>query len=164
MKQVIFLFLALNFIGFSIRCQNLTFKPAFAVILNSSQAKNLLSQCSRSTPKVKGFWTPTQNEIDILENNFRSIYTIASEECCMTGGRVDSLGQYAFQYVGVIINKQKFIYVNAFRLGELEFFKRHNQDPTKSPIIVYDGGSSYWGALFEVRTLKFSHLAFNGVA
>ena len=164
MKQWILITLIFIFCGISACCQNLVFKPAFSVILDSAQGKKLFDQCSRSVPSVKDFWTPREQDIAILENNFKTVYALLSNDCCIGGARVDSLEHYGFQYIGVNINNRKFIYINAFPLEELDLFKRHNQDPEKIPIVVCDGGTSFWGVLFEIKTIEFSHLAFNGIA
>ena len=36
-------------------------------------------------------------------------------------------------------------------------------DYQNKPYIVCDGGSSYWGVLYDPGTKKFLELAFNGV-
>jgi hypothetical protein len=71
-----------------------------------------------------------------------------------------------FQYVGVIIKGRKYIYINAFPLAEVDPNKtnRPTFDPSKSALIICDGGSAYWGALFDITTKQFSFLSFNGVA
>jgi hypothetical protein len=38
---------------------------------------------------------------------------------------------------------------------------KSNFDPTKNPISVIDGGTDFWGALFEIETKEFSSLSFN---
>jgi hypothetical protein len=53
---------------------------------------------------------------------------------------------------------RRLIYINAF----LE------PDPPKNwrtePVVACDGGTSFWGAIFDPATGQFSRLAINGVA
>jgi hypothetical protein len=143
------------------------FKPSFSAAFDTAQGKYLLSQCSRSTPKnIAGFWTISTEDVNLIESYFKKIYSLTAEGCCWQGRKLDSLKNYGFQYVGVVINLRKYIYVNAFRLDEIELLKRYKKDfdPTKQPIKVCDGGNDFWGVLFEVKTKKFSHLSFNGQA
>jgi hypothetical protein len=144
-------------------CQNLNFTPTSKFVFDSIHGAALLNQCSRSVPKkVKRFWAPTQKDIELLENNFRAIYEIRAKECCYIRGKVDSLENFAFQYLGVVINRKKFIYINAFPVADEKYLQEYKQDVTNAPYIICDGGKWYWGVLFDIRTKQFSDLAFNG--
>jgi len=163
MKQSLTVGLLVTIFHFFADCQNVNFKPSFSTTIEASKASKLLNQCSRSTPKnIKGFWTPTQNDIEILESNFGNITKITSKECCFVNAKVDSLQNFAFQYVGVVVNGKKLIYINAFPLEDIVRFKQVNYDPSKMPVVACDGSSYYWGALFDPQTKQFSSLAFNG--
>lgn len=141
------------------------FKPSFGVTLDSTLAKAVLRQCSRSTTpkKVKSYWKPTQNDIEGLENNFKKLYSLTSNTCCFFGRSIDSLQKFGFQYAGVVMNRRKYIYINAFSLSSLDYYKSKNIDLTKQPVIPCDGGSRFWGVLFDVETQQFSYLSFNGI-
>ncbi len=157
MRKILLIIFILN--GPLSHCQDLKFAPILCAVFDSSQGKELLHQCSRSSPKnVSGFWMPTAGDISILENNFRSIYKISSNACCMYGEYFsDSLKNYGFQYLGVIIKGQKFIYIDAFHLAEDSFFR---QEEYRS---ACDGGKWFWGVLFNEQKKKFSDLAFNSL-
>jgi hypothetical protein len=77
---------------------------------------------------------------------------LRSNQCCNKGYKISNLKKYSFQYAGLIIDKKKYIYLNAF--PETEF--------VTTPVIVCDGGVRYWGILFNINDLNFSQLAFNG--
>ena len=146
-------------------CQTNNFKPYFSIVVDTSIGNQLLRQCSRATPKnVDAFWTPTKSDIKQLENNFKKINTIKATECCWKGAKVDSLHNFSFQYLGVIIGGQKYIYINAFPSGNETWFKEHDKDLSTNALIVCDGGTSYWGVLFDLKSLSFLSLAFNGDA
>lgn len=166
MKGIFVLILVVS-ASFSAACQNTGFKPSFSSRLDSVSGRSLLNQCSRATPEnVSGFWAITANDMNDLENHFLNIDTLISKECCLEGMKVRTLEGFAFQYVGVIINKRKYIYINAFPFSHIKMLKEHRSgfDPAKRPVIVCDGGSSFWGALYDTDTKKFSQLSFNGVA
>ena len=133
--------------------------PVYAadyVVLPKEHAKTILGQCSRNTPSYESEWTPTKEQIEELEANLDKLNCIMSKECCGNGKIEGKASDYTRQYVGIISNGKKLIYINA--LGtDLKV-------SINLPAIVCDGGKSFWGAVFDPETGEFSHLAFNGVA
>lgn len=141
--------------------QDTLFKPLYRVII--TKAPERISQCSRAVPqKIKSFWMPSQTDAEDLESHFNNIYSLRSKDGGIIGAKLESLNRYAFQYLGVIINDEKYIYINAFSNDLLELYKRYNNDLSHELVRVCDGGMSFWGALYNVRTKQFSDLAFNG--
>ena len=67
-----------------------------------------------------------------------------------------NLKKYLFQTIGLIINGDKYIYINAFPMED------NTSNWEEDVIFACDGGTSYWGALFSFRNYTFSQLAFNG--
>jgi hypothetical protein len=57
---------------------------------------------------------------------------------------------YVREYVGIVVGGKRFIYVNAY--------------PAGGPSSVCDGGSSFWGVVYEPEAREFGDLAFNGMA
>ena len=162
MRQLVILLLTFILSCFSATCQNLKFKPSFGVTLDTSYGSELFKPCSRSVPdSVSGFWNITFKEIESLEESFKTIKTITAKDCCFTEAKVDSLETFAFQYLGVTINGKRFIYLNAFPMADIKHLRKRDYDPAKYPVVVCDGGDYYWGALFDIETKQFSHLAFN---
>ncbi len=82
--------------------------------------------------------------------------------CCAPGYKIDSLQRFAYQYVGVTIKGKKYIYINAFGNSIVEEYKKHHLDFTTKLVVVCDGGTFFWGVLFDIETKEFSELAFNG--
>jgi hypothetical protein len=132
--------------------QDYTFRPASSVALKKEEGKALLRQCSRSSPAhVSEFWDVTPADIDMLEHNFRKILIPPEPNTVVPG-----LEKKAFQYVGVVINGQRYIYINAGA-------EACNSWQTNACVIC-DGGIYFWGALFNVSTKEFSEISFNGYA
>ena len=142
--------------------QTTKFKPLFGVIFDSLKGPELINQCTRDTPQnINSFWTPTEGDVKILEKNFKIIYKYPKNKCKVWPGKVKKLENFAFQYLGVLIKKNRLIYINAFPANEVNFFKNNDLDPRNCPRTVCDGGNFYWGALFDIKTKKFVFLAFN---
>ncbi|NVO10807.1 MAG: hypothetical protein HXX16_12645 [Bacteroidales bacterium] len=144
--------------------QKNNFTPEYSTIILSNKGKELLNQCSRAVPeKIENYYDLTANEIQKLENNFRNILEIKSSECCMTGLKIEKLKGYIFQYTGIVLNGKKYIYINAFKVESKDDLKTYYKDWKTEPVIVCDGGESFWGALFELETESFSQLSINGI-
>ena len=82
----------------------------------------------------------------------------------MQGKVVKDLDGYGFQYLGVTIKNKRYIYINAFYVVSKKDLKEEYKNWKKEPIVVCDGGEGFWGVLFDIETLEFSELAFNGMA
>ena len=138
-------------------CSGIVAELAPSVLLTGEEGRRLLDQCSRSTPsEIDGFWTPSLEDIEILESLLGSVRRRKSEGCCLSGGRIRDPFSYFRQYVGVLVSGKNFVYVNAFRRGSSAWSSRAE--------IICDGGLSAWGILFDVETRKFVQLAINGEA
>ena len=141
------------------------FVPEYSAILKSDKGPEILRQCSRSTPKnVENYFDLTPVEIGDLENNFKKVLDIKSTGCCYSGIKLHGLKKYAFQYIGLIINGEKYIYINAFQIESSDDLTRFYKKWKTSPVIICDGGDSVWGVLFKLKNKKFSQLSINGVA
>lgn len=148
--------------GFS---QDSSFRPAFSAVMDSSQAHEILHQCSRGTPdKIKQYWKISDQDVKMLEKNFTKISELGGTGCCVTGFRLGPLKNFGFQYLGVMIKERKYIYINAFPIGEVQEFRKNGHDPSRESVTVCDGGPAFWGALFDIETNQFSELSFNGIA
>jgi len=125
------------------------------VIFPADKAQSLLHQCSRGTPqKVKGFWQPQISQIAELEQLLPGLL-----EKNFSGQRHPPIQDYRRQYAGLIVQERKLIYVNGFLSGnrELEGWRTN-------PVVVCDGGNSFFGVEYDPQTKSFQSLAFNGVA
>jgi hypothetical protein len=74
----------------------------------------------------------------------------------IAGVRIEHPDRYYRQYLGIIIDGHKAIFINAFCAEKPSEFWR------ETLIDVCDGGCS-WGVVYTVATGKFSHLEMNGV-
>ena len=142
-------------------------------VLNGEAAKKLFKQCSRVSPEgVQSYWSPNASELQAMNTGLAAF--LQSQK--INGRRSASVfGNYWHQCAGFTRGGKKFIYVNAFSPGskkQLEDIMRYRERSskekikhwiwTRDPMIVCDGGESYFGVEYEVGTKKFSNLAFNG--
>jgi hypothetical protein len=152
MKFVILLMIVL-FLANNVHGQDTLKGKYLSVILDSSKGKDALNQCSRTVPNnVTGFWVMTESDKKNLEAKL--------PELKQNVGSL-SLDDYAYQYVGLIIGKQKFIYINAFYKDllklDIDIVNWKN-----AIVMACDGGDHFWGAVYEVNKMQFSNIAFNG--
>lgn len=77
-------------------------------------------------------------------------------ESGIVGVRIENPGRYHRQYLGIVIENRKFIFINAFCDDKPPEYWR------ETIVDVCDGGCS-WGVVYDVATGEFSHLEMNGV-
>ncbi len=129
-----------------------------STLLPESEAKNVTKQCSRPSPeKFSDTWQPSKEEIEEMEANFSQIKKLRVKECCIQGAQIEKPEEYYMQYIGIIVNGEKLIYINAF--GSFDLPKSWK----KFTVSVCDGGNA-WGVLYNSKTKKFFDLAINGIA
>lgn len=127
-----------------------------SVLLPSSESQSVMRLCSRGGPgKIQGGWELGDSDVALLEAHLSDISKLRSR-CCMPGVITSPRGFYR-QYAGVVIGGRRLIYINAF---PKDFIPK---DWRSRLVDVCDGGSGFWGALFDPATGKFSDLATNGV-
>jgi hypothetical protein len=131
------------------------------IILPVAKGMDLLDQC-RTTPDSASYWLPEAAQIADLENGFDAAVTAAlkaRDETFPDSG-------YNRQYVGIVIGGKRAIYINAFvpeagtysipgASGSAGDFWRN------TAIQVCDGGSYYFGAVYDPATKEFSGFVFN---
>lgn len=146
-----------------------TEEPRFE-LLPVSALKATMKQCSRATPEATGAWTPTTAQLQEVESQLPQLANLAAQQ-----GISESFGDRTAsfrQYLGVIVDGHRFIYINAAVSKEkpAKVAKRASQSTgtpfqaEPKPIIVCDGGNHFWGVLYDPETKKFSQLKTNGVA
>ncbi|AHM62935.1 hypothetical protein D770_23450 [Flammeovirgaceae bacterium 311] len=140
------------------------FIPEFSTALSSDVAPDILKQCSRSVPgNVESYFDLKDVDIQRLESDFRKVLSVNPDGCCYPG-KIGNLKKYGYQYAGLVINNRRYIYINAFYLDSKEDLERFHKDWKTLPVIVCDGGESYWGALYDIENGSFSQLYMNGVS
>ncbi|AZR22613.1 hypothetical protein [Xanthomonas vasicola] len=121
------------------------------IITRQGVAEQVLQTCSRDSPakhpgQISGYWAPSHQQVEQLEARQDALTpTIAQPRA------------FDRQYVGVVIQGQQLIYINAFKLPNTPEVK-----PATEAIQVCDGGSMFWGALYDPQTGAFSQIAVNG--
>ena len=165
-RAAVIVFIVSQLNSLSVIAQKSAFKPSISINFDSANGYLLLSQCSRGTPPVNGYWSLQRSDIDRLEANFSKIDTVTATGCCGRGFRVRNLRKCGFQYVGILVGGRKCIYVNAFPTVILKEWQdgARSFDLSKQPVSVCDGGPSLWGVVYDVETGEFSELSFNGRA
>lgn len=141
----------------------IAFVPKYSTILKADKGKAIMAQCSRSIPEgITDYFDLAPTDIAKLDSNFKRILYIKSEGCCIVRSTVKNLDKYAYQFIGVTVVKQKFIYINAFAIDTSKEPVQLKTGWEVNPVIVCDGGASFWGALFKISDATFSELAING--
>ncbi|HQO19710.1 MAG TPA: hypothetical protein PLA03_05035 [Acidobacteriota bacterium] len=148
-------------IAFSLSCAKVFFNHNQAVVLEERMAyhRNIIQPCSRTAPPAfEGTWTPTKEEIEIMEKHFNKLQRLKASECCLPRFNIDPIDQYFLQYVGILVNGKKLIYINAVQ-------NKNIKDEDKyTPQGACDGETCCWGVLYDPEKHKFFHLAINGSA
>jgi hypothetical protein len=164
-KKSILLLVLLTGTFLLLRAQSLEFSPSIFFVLDSTKSKDF-ECCSRQDPQnITEYWKVNQEDILLLEQNFKKIYDLASKGCCQESVKLTDLKYHAFQYQGLTIGSKRCIYLNAFPINLIERYKKQaiHFSFIKNVVDVCDGGSAFWGALFELDTKKFIFLAINGL-
>jgi hypothetical protein len=125
-------------------------------ILPGDVGQSLLRQCSRGTPaNVSQFWNPSSEQIRKLEFLLpRYVRHGAGRK----PGIPDNV-EYHRQYVGIIVDGKRLIYGNFYPASVSDYF-----DEKSTPVVVCDGGASFWGIVFEPESSVFLDLQVNGPA
>lgn len=134
-------------------------------ILPSDQTQATLHQCSRQTPEhVDGTWEIPPSVAVQLEQDLHKLAELKSHQCCTSGAAVGDPDAFYRQYVGITIHGRKYVYINAFPAEIAPPGRKDDGSWKRKPAMICDGGSAFWGALYDPETREFSELAFNGVA
>lgn len=125
------------------------------VIFPAAEGPTLLKQCSRSTPQVGGFWQPDAATVNELEGRLPGALLAIwpKHKKSDLNARANPPVRFGRQYVGLIVNGRKAIYVNTFPLDSVDWNK---------PVQVCDGGDSFFGAEYDPSAKTFSDFQFNG--
>ena len=126
-------------------------------------AAQMLRLCSRPAPAFEDSWKLHDADVEQLERDLPRLMRSQARGCCFRGASVDDVDAYFRQYIGLIINGRRYIYINAFPVGSSG--RRPGRIPPphwqRDPYDVCDGGS-HWGVLYDVTSRRFTDLSFNG--
>jgi hypothetical protein len=129
--------------------------PDGAVVLPATLRAQLLGQCSRGAPSPgEAGWQPGAADIAALEAALPA--ALAADPHHSAYFSRAPVG-WRRQYVGIVRHGQRFIYGN--------FFMRGLGGGTweREPVIVCDGGTSFFGVDYDAEAGRIVGLAFNGV-
>ena len=113
--------------------------------------------CSRNGPKVCGSWKPTKDDIELVESSISFVSKLKSEDSRLAVN-IANPSSYYRQYLGILVDGRKLIYLNAFdpRLLRSDWRERF--------VDICDGGTGVWGVLYDPEKREFSKLTTNGHA
>ena len=127
-------------------------KDPRSVLLPESAVKQVKHLCSRESPKIDGVWTPSTIVLGTMESRIEKVSELES-----THGRIKDPRHSYRQYVGILIEGKRYIYINGMCERPRGNWDKRLQD-------VCDGGSCFWSVLYNVESGSFSNLQTNGSA
>lgn len=131
-------------------------KKTRSVVLPESAAEQIKQLCSRpGPPSFEGTWMPTGDDVHTMEKRLNRISELRSRSG-MLGERIEHPDRYYRQYIGIIINKRRVVFINAFC---------EDKPPSnwEEMVMDYCDGGCSWGVIYDTGTGKFSNLEMNGV-
>jgi hypothetical protein len=126
------------------------------VVLPQSEGKQL-PLCSRPGPKVAGTWDPLVQDILNLESHLGEIARLKAHGA-IPGAQIAHPEESKRQYLGIVVDGERQIYINAFARGVVPKNWRERF------VTICDGGAGVWGVLYDPQTGAFSDLETNGLA
>jgi hypothetical protein len=131
-----------------------------SVVLPQSQAKAFIGQhVGPMQIVINGTWDPSLSDINSLESNLHQIDDLS--RTLSPPRRVQHADGYYRQYLGLLQGDRKLIYVNAFCGINNDQPPNHWRDRL---VMIWDGGSCVWQAMYDLSAKKFVSLSVNGVA
>ncbi|BCM93281.1 hypothetical protein IAD21_05172 [Abditibacteriota bacterium] len=128
------------------------------VVFKAPAAREFGRQCSRQSPT--GWWSsvpPSKAEIQALEAALPGWIRAHQLKNWKASFEV-----FRYQYGALVRGKKRLIYINAIPADD--DFGSKEQLWRRSPLIVCDGGTGFWGLEFDVMTKRFQNVDFNGPA
>jgi hypothetical protein len=139
--------------------------PETATILAEEMGWVTVKQCSRPVPHpVEGVWRPDKETIVRLEKALAPALVDALRRAPIPEFRRYPPSDYYRQYVGLVVDGKRVVYVNGFHRKFLEISTRSGRTPDwrTTPINVCDGAELFFGAEFEVAAGRVENVYFNG--
>lgn len=112
----------------------------------------MLRDCSGSAllPLVESIWIPNNKEYQDLRLSFDKLTN-----------QVKNIDDFIIQYIGIMFEGKKFIYINAFHKHYLSEAKRVYNNLSTSAVVCCGGGNLYWRVLFDINAREFGVVKFN---
>jgi hypothetical protein len=140
----------------TVRCSTVSLQADHSAVIPAQNAR-LMKLCSRPGPSFDHAWEPSAAQIADLEADLPMLASQTARGCCLNGFRITDLASSWRQYLGVVVNGKRLIYINGFSA------EKPGEHWKTEPVIICDGGGAAWGALYDPATRRFSDLALNGV-
>jgi len=123
----------------------------------TNRAGQLFHQCSREAPEASSqLWQPSKSQVAELEAAL--VPFMADRQ--KSGSRVPPTSvEYNRQYIGFTRNGEHLIYGN-FYPATLD----RSRALRAEPVVICDGGATFWGVVYRVRAKQFEEPKFNGEA
>ena len=102
-----------------------------------------------------GVWSPTHELLHRIEIQIESQATLEAKKRSQT---LIGLNKYTFQYQGQVESNSKIVKIQAYCQVIPGF------NPSQDWLLVFDGGTCYLNALYDVESNGFKYLYFNGEA
>ena len=135
-----------------------------AVLVTESRAQPspkmfvvLHPETSKAFPKNEN-WQPTEVDIEGAEAGLSQISSLRAENWGKRNIRIDHPEQNFRQYIGVVRNGKRQIYVNAICAHLLSSFPNWRTGLIQAD----DGGSCFWQAFYDPAEKKYMVLRING--
>ena len=130
-------------------------KKPFA-LLPDGAAHDVARLCSRENlSNVDGSWRPTKPDIELLESRLVDISRLRSKGA-VKGIHISQPGRYYRQYIAVVVDGHKLIYVNAFSNKPPSSWRTRFVD-------ICDSGTSEWAVLYDPANGYFADLQTNAI-
>jgi hypothetical protein len=129
---------------------------AFAQAQQEAKFVLLPERAASGVVATRGTWKPVKADLDTAEANVSQIASLKAENWPSSAIRIDRPERYFKQYVPIRQQGRNLLYVNAFCDAPTYW---HTQ-----LVIVSDGGTCFWQALYDPATERYSHLTINGRA
>ena len=126
------------------------------VVLPQSEGKQL-PLCSRPGPRVAGTWDPLVQDILSLESHLGEIARLKAHGA-VHGAQIAHPEESMRQYLGIVVDGKRQIYINAFVKGIVP------KNWREKFVTICDGGAGVWGVLYDPQSGTFSDLETNGLA
>jgi hypothetical protein len=115
--------------------------------------------CHEQSP-AEEIWTPTDKEAARLENDLPRL-TGRTSQLTEEPEPLDDPLTYDRQYLGVVLDGRRWIYVNAFLATE-EVLAIEGIDPRHDLFVICDGRADHWSVLYDPKRRRFRDLAIRG--
>ncbi|MEP7015057.1 MAG: hypothetical protein ABI925_06435 [Verrucomicrobiota bacterium] len=119
---------------------------------------------------AQSYWTPSPPEVERVETRLREVLENAAKDpatlefapattspkyvSAQIAQILSHYGEYRRQYIGLVIDGKRHIYINSFRSSDATDYK-------KQFIFVPDGGFWFWHIVYSKEDNRFHHLAIS---